>query len=61
MKAKIILKNGIDVDFKCTSLSTKRNGLTGELTSIEWKGAENIQINYICLEDISAVICIKDE
>lgn len=59
MKARIILKNGNEINFECESITTTQNKLTNELVGIKYEGA-NIDINYLNLNEVVALTCQRN-
>ena len=57
---KIILKSGYEQLLTAREISISKNGFN-DLTEIEYKGAIGGSIAYIRLEDISAIVWVRDE
>lgn len=52
--ARLFLRSGQTLEFRCTKLTTKKDRLTGTLIGVDWTGGVNAPL-YLDVADIVAV------
>ena len=61
MKMRVFLKSGADFTVDVEEFTTKRNQMSGELTSMNWTTPENwkAKLHTLQLEEVAAVVVLS--
>ena len=54
-KVTITFKSGNEMVFRCKNFAVKTSLVTGEITGINWEGAENGAPLFIMIENIESI------
>lgn len=55
-KVRFILKNGVQFEIVCDSITSERNTVTGELVRYDIKGITGLKPHFIKMSEVAAIL-----